>query len=522
MKTTFFLLRQIFNLDKLNCVILFTIIFKFSVPIVAAQPQQNTFHIENKKNIEQRIRNLSPEACRRIAYDYLKSESEKTKSIPYLEFLLEKESQKNPQDIHALAKAYYYNNQFDLAIELTNEYLELVKGRKLKSDAKKELELYQRAKQIASNPLEVQLINLGANINTKYPEINPYVSENENLLVFSSKKNRDYNIYVSKKLKNKTNWAKAKLAGNFVNTINDELVAGLSPDGQKLFIHYTQESGFEDINTSIRIKGLYRELENLGKKVNSTYREEGACYSKSGDTLYFASDREGGFGGLDLYYSLKLPDGNWGKPLNMGATINTPEDENYPYLDPNSAKLYFSSKGHGGMGGYDLFYTQWDSSINDWEKPHNLGFPINNPYDNKTISFTRSPRYAYISSIISGGKGSYDIYKVVFLNKEADYLIVSGHIFVKDSLQTKPFNEYDKDVSITLQKNGDLYGIYSFNRKTNRFILALEPGTYILKVKVEGFNTVKKKFSIPENHYRNKKRKINIYLEAISEKKSIK
>jgi len=484
-----------------------------AVSLSAAQPQLAD-NVQTKQSVVyKRIRSLSVEACRRIAYDFLKSESEQTKSIPYLEYLLEKEKNSNLADIRALAKAYYYNNQFDLSIDLINEYISLVKGRKLKADAKEELALYERAKQISENALNVQLINLGSNINSKYPEINPYVSEEENLLVYSSNKSRDYNIYVSKKLKNRTKWAKAKLAGDLVNTINDELVAGLSPNGKELFVHYTQESGFEDINTSIRIKGLFRELDNIGKKVNSTYREEGACYSKTGDTLFFASDREGGFGGLDLYYSLKLPDGTWGKPLNMGATINTSEDENYPYADPNNSRLYFASKGHESMGGYDLFYTQWNVDAGKWEKPLNLGFPINNTYDNKTISFTRSPRYAYISTIMREGMGSYDIYKVVFLDKEADYLIVSGYILVKDSLGTIPFNQFNSTVSITLEKDDELYGIYSFNRKTNRFILALEPGTYYLNVEADGYTPVKKKFTIPENHYRNKRRKINIYLE---------
>ncbi len=513
-----FLFKQMYYLRAVNHKLLLMFLLLSKISLSAAQPQHFDNNFSSQKVNLQRIRSLSTEACRRIAYDFLKSESEQTKAIPYLEYLLEKESNSNPADIHALAKAYYYNNQFALAIDLIQEYADKVKGRKLKSEAKKELDLYQRAENIAADPRNVQLINLGTNINTKNPEVNPYVSENENLLVYSSRKNRDYNIYVSKKLKNKTAWTKAKQAGNLVNTINDELVAGLSHNGKELFVHYSQESGFEDINKSLRIKGLFRELDNIGKKVNSTYREEGACYSKTGDTLFFASNREGGFGGLDLYYSLKLPDGTWGKPLNMGAVINTAEDENYPYFDPNGSKLYFASKGHEGMGGYDLFYTYWNNAANSWEEPHNLGYPINNPYDNKTISFTLSPRYAYISTILREGVGSYDIYKVVFLDKEADYLIVSGNIFVKDSIGTRQFNEYNSRVSITLEKEDKLYGIYAFNRKYNHFILALEPGTYFLNVKADNFLPVKKKFTIPENHYRNKKRKINIYLKPDSSK----
>ena len=457
---------------------------------------------------------LSIEACRRIAYDYLKSEDSRTKAIPYLEYVLDEEDNQQPADIRALSKAYYHNNEFDIAIELLNNYLEVVKGSKLKKRAKSTIEIYKQAEILTSNSVNVQLINLGSNINTKYTEINPFVSFNEDLLVYSSKKHNNYNIYVSKKKNNQTLWNKPKLAGNLVNTVDDEFVAGLSSDGQTLFVHYNQYSGFEDINKSKRIKGLYRELDNMGTEVNSTYKEEGACYSKNGDTLFFASNRSGGFGGFDLYYSLKLPNGEWGKPTNLGSNINTKKDENYPNLDPNSNLLYFASTGHNSIGAYDIFYTSWDIEITDWAKPVNIGYPINNTYDNKTISFTESPRYAYISSIQKFGKGNYDIYKVVFLDQEADFLIVTGNVFVKNFNKNIPFNEINTPISITVNKDDDLFGIYAFNKKRNNFILALNPGSYYLEIEADNYKTVRKKFVIRENHYRNKKRRINIYLES--------
>jgi len=469
---------------------------------------------QSVKNIRLiRKRGLSIESCRRIAYDYLKSEDKKTKAIPYLEFVLDEEKNTRAADIRSLALAYYHNDQFGLAVDLTNQYLEITKNGKLKRNAKKDLELYKRAELIASDARNIQLINLGPNINSKYAEINPFVSFQEDLLVYSSKKRKDYNIYVSKKKKHQTLWNKAKLAGKLVNTVDDEFVAGLSSDGNTLFVHYNQHSGFEDINESNRVNGLYRELDNMGSSINSTYREEGACYSKSGDTLFFASDRSGGYGGFDLYYSLKIPGGKWGKPINMGPNINTEADENYPNLDPNSSTIYFASKGHGSIGGYDVFSANWNSEQNGWEIPVTMGYPINNTFDNKTIRFTESPRYAYMSSIMKKGIGNYDIYKVVFLDKEADYLIIRGSVYVKDSEETIPFNTLNEPVSITVYKDDELFGIYAFNKKRNTFILALDPGTYYLEVEAENYKPVKKKFTIKENHYRNKKRKINIYLE---------
>ncbi|MEN8122004.1 MAG: hypothetical protein ABFS35_16765 [Bacteroidota bacterium] len=118
-----------------------------------------------------------------------------------------------------------------------------------------------------------------------------------------------------------------------------------------------------------------------------------------------------------------------------------------------------------------------------------MGYPINNTYDNKTISFTNSPRYAYISSIIKQGMGNYDIYKVVFLHKESDYLIV------KDSIDI-PFNKFNQNISITVYKDGELFGIYAFNKKRNTFILAMGPGTYYLEIEADNFLLGKKKFMI--------------------------
>jgi len=474
---------------------------------------QQTDLNEKSSNIQIiRKRGLSIEACRRIAYDYIKSEDNKTKAIPYLEYVLNEEGDANAADIRSLAKAYYHNDQFGLAVDLINEYLAVAKNGKLKRDAKNDLDLYTLAESIVSDAGNIQLVNLGPNINSKYAEINPFVSFQENMLVYSSKTRKDYNIYVSKKKKSETTWNKAKLAGGLVNTIDDEFAAGLSSDGQTLFVHYNQYSGFEDINKSIRVKGLYRELDNLGSNINSTYKEEGVCYSTSADTLYFASDRTGGYGGFDLYYSLKIPGGDWGKPINMGPNINTESDENYPNFDPNSSIIYFASKGHGSIGGYDLFYSKWISGQNEWDKPNNMGYPINNTYDNKTISFTDSPRYAYISSIIKEGMGNYDIYKVVFLDKEADYLIVTGNVLVRDSIDI-PFNKFNQNISISVYKNGELFGIYAYNKRRNTFILAMGPGTYYLEIEADNYLPIKKKFTIKENHYRNKKRKINIYLE---------
>jgi hypothetical protein len=457
-------------------------------------------------------RGYSVEACYRMAEDFLKSNAQQYKAIPYLEYIIQEDKNADAQAYYMLAQSYYYNSQFDLAIKVLTEYIEKENNAKQKKEAKDELERFENARRIASSPLNVALINLGPRVNTKFAEVNPFVSQYENLLVFSSKRGKDFDIYVSKKGIYDTDWAKSKLAGNFVNTINDEFVAGLSSSGRDLFVHYNQVSGFEDINISKRYKGLYRELEDPGSKVNSTYKEEGACVSQNGDTLYFASDRPGGFGGFDLYYSLRLPEGQWGPPINMGGNVNTEFDENYPNLSPDGTKLYFASKGHNSIGGFDLFSTAFDSATSSWKIPENIGYPINNAYDNKNIAFTENSRYAYVSTVDRKSYGDFDIYKVIFMDVEPDFLIIRANVFVKG----QPFNKLNEDLTINVYDGEETYGMYSFDRRNNSFIIALEPGVYTLEVNSEKFRPYKKRITIDENYYKNKHRIFKINLDPIS------
>ena len=256
---------------------------------------------------------------------------------------------------------------------------------------------------------------------------------------------------------------------------------------------------------------MFSELGNLGNIINTEYKEEGACISYSGDTLFIASDRPGGFGGFDLYYALKLPNGEWGKAVNLGGNINTEFDENYPTLSVDGQTLYFASKGHKSMGGYDIFKAKYNRVDTKWINVENMGYPINNPYDNKTIRFTENDRYAYVSSVLKQGIGDYDIYKAIFLDKEPDFLIVNSKIFI-DNKEKTPFNTLNLPVTISVYNANEIYGLYSYDKKKNLFIMALEPGKYIVEIEAEGYKPDRRKVTIKENNYRNKKRKLTIKL----------
>ena len=133
--------------------------------------------------------------------------------------------------------------------------------------------------------------------------------------------------------------------------------------------------------------------------------ESAATISADGQTLFFASRRTGGLGGKDIYMTRKLPTGEWALPQNLGDVVNTPYDEDFPNLFYDGQTLYFSSKGHNSIGGYDYFKTEWDAEKNTWSKPINLGYPLNTPLDNICISFTEDQRHAYVSTWRKDSRG---------------------------------------------------------------------------------------------------------------------
>jgi len=478
---------------------------------LTAQDSNRNLPEDNINEIKKR--GYSVDACYRIAEDYFRTSTEQIKAIPYLEYVIESKPDIEPRAYQMLATSYYYYGRFDKAIELISSYISKEKSRYLIRIAKQDLEKYKNAKRIASSPINANLINLGTDINSPQDEINPFISKKENLMVYSSNRSDNFNVYVSKKDINTSTWSRAKLAGKYINTANDEYVAGLSPSGKNLFIHYNQYNGFEDINFSVREKGLYRELADLGTKVNSIYKEEGACISSGGDTLYFSSNRPGGYGGFDLYYSLRLPDGTFGSPFNMGETVNSHLDDNYPNLSPDGKRLYFASKGHNSIGGYDIFYTSLNIETMKWSTPKNIGYPLNNAYDNKSIAFTSDPRYAYISTIDWRTNGNYDIYKVVFLDEEPSYLIVKTEFYCYDGESDIELGDENNNLEISVYQGKQLFGKYTYNKRNNSIIMALQPGTYLIEIKSENFKPYRRKIIIKENLYINNIRTLKIRLE---------
>jgi hypothetical protein len=494
----------------------------------------------------------------RIGVCYLNTNIEKTRAIPYLEFVV-KQPKYEASAWYELGRAYQIAYRFDDAISAFKKFKEVTGGKLFYFlPTERQIEMCYQAEELIKNPIDVSFENLGKEVNSAYPDFRPYVPMDESFVVFTSKKVgnlgnlMDYDgymtsdIYMSFPVKN-NKWTKAKSIGANVNSTLVEETAGLSCDGNELFIFADNYDGINDIFMSTRKGKNFQKSIRLGANINTTEIEGCATISPDKKTLYFSSDIISSMGAKDIYMSNKLPTGDWGKPINLGSTINTIYDEDCPNLSPDGKTLYFASQGHNSMGGYDVFKSTWNDQSSSWGKPVNIGFPLNTPADEFSISLSASGRHGYVAALRKDGYGDLDIYRVTFNDVAPTYTIIRGALLGKDSLnifakktivkdtivrdtnsvkdikenkndpsnkktvlnKTKtnikesasdstsknPTNEQfqEKDfkikIAVTEKIKKSLFGNYLPNKQTGNFLVILPPGDYVLTISGDGLKT---------------------------------
>lgn len=428
-----------------------------------------------------------------IGYAYLMTNIDKSKAIEHFERAIQNRNH-DPYIYFDLGKAYMLCYQFDEAIKNFNIFMQKV-SKEDEGDlpAQRYIEMCENAKILIPLRVNATIQNLGEEVNSKFPDFNPYIDENESVLYFTTKRDKNSpavrdidgfktaDIYVAEY--NGTTWDKVKRLPNTINSAYIEEIVGLSADGETMLIYANNEHAIDDIFISTKKKKNFQRSEKLGFTINSEFQQNGAMISPDGNWLFFSSNIPGGYGGFDIYYARKLPNGDWSQPFNAGNMINTEYDDNFPYIAPDGTTFYFSSQGHNSMGGYDLFQSQWDENTLSFSPPENLGFPINTPDDNKTISVTKSGRYAYISDFRENGIGDLDIYKVTFLDVPPPYHVIKATLFGKDSLQLDLKNRQN-DYKIIIRDAGTkkMIGTYRPNYHNQRFSIALHPGFYLFSL----------------------------------------
>lgn len=341
-------------------------------------------------------------------------------ALPYLSKVYKLNPSMDPDIRLYLGLACQHNYLFEEAIEHFEAYGNA--HRQNKPIARSKIAQCISGDSLIRRPVAVEIENLGSLINSPAHDYAPVITPDESVMVFTSRregstggqKTRDNEYYEDIYIcyRRGDSWTAPRQISKNINFKYHDAAAAISADGRELYIY--MEEGGGDIYRAVFDGREWSIPEPLGPHVNTDYWETSVSISSDNQKLYFSSDRPGGFGGLDIYVSERQPNGDWGRPKNLGKGINTRENEDSPYIHPDGETLFFSSDGHPGLGGYDVFKSEWSGK--DWGKPENMGYPINTPDDNFHFILAADRERAYYTSIQEGGIGKADIYRITFMD----------------------------------------------------------------------------------------------------------
>lgn len=454
----------------------------------------------------------------RIGVCYLNSSTNKDLSVKWLEKAAAQTSAKYKgtslkeksaplSAYYYLGKAYHHNYQFDQAIATFSKFKELLGNTdpQMTNDVNRHIEMCNYGKQYVASPVSMKVDNLGSKVNSKYPEHSPVITADEATLIFTSRRpnttggkidltDQMYfeDIYMS--TRNGDEWSEPVNMGSPINSPDHDATIGISVDGQKLFI-YKDDKGDGNIYFSNLVGDRWAAPQKLNEFVNSKAWEGNASISADGNLLYFSSEREGGLGGKDIYVSRKLPNGDWGKAMNLGPKVNTPYNDDAPYIHPDGVTLYFSSEGHSTMGGFDIFYSTFNPDSNVWGNPANIGYPVNSTDDDIFYIPTPDNRRAYYSSFQKDGQGEKDIYLITLPEKKETPLTVVRGTLVS-IYGGVPQNAI---INVTDNETGELIGTYMPNSSTGAYLFILQPGrNYNITYEADDFLFSSENFNVAD------------------------
>jgi len=394
-----------------------------------------------------------------------------------------------------LGQLYHKMGKFNKALECYQEFKNSGEKPDISID---EVDYYMQksfiAKEMILTKTNATVTNFNNGINTPYAEYVPLLNPEETKLYFTSRRKGstgemldpyyEYyeDIYVSEKIDKV--WNNPENIGAPLNTETHDACVALSKDGQQLYIYRTSKDlASGHIYVSQNNEGKWSEPKLFEAHINSENSAESSIsIAPDLSTIYFSSNRPGGYGGKDIYRVTRMPDNTWSNPMNLGPVINSPYDEDAPFIHPDGITLYFSSKGHKNMGGFDIFRTVRDEN-NNWSSPENLGFPINSITDDIYLISTFDGRQVYFSSNRDEGKGNMDIYKGEILDPQTSQIILKGTVTTNDP----EFMPVKSTITIIDFESKELQGIYRTN-KNGKYILVLLPRKkYKVLIEADGY-----------------------------------
>jgi outer membrane protein OmpA-like peptidoglycan-associated protein len=474
----------------------------------------------------------------KIAVCYYNIPSQKLMGLTYAEKAQKLNPSVDPTLNYYLGRLLHLSSRWDEAITAYRSYqtslnIDATKNKDKIADMNRKIAECINGKEYVKNPQRVFIDNLSKTVNSPDPEYTPIITADESEMLFTSRrssttgggKDQDNQFFEDLYKTERVNgqWTTPVNMGKPVNSDDHDATAGLSPDGQRLYVYRPTKGG--DIYESILKGTVWSEPERMNKNINSDDHESSVSVSGDGKKLYFISDKkdEGSVGNRDIWVSTLDEKGKWGKSVNLGPGVNTMYGEEGVFVHPDGKTIYFSSQGHKTMGGYDVFKVVFENGA--WSQPINLGYPINGPDDDVFFVISASGKHGYFASTKADGQGEKDIYKITFLGPEKplaisseDNLLAGRTAPIKQvqAQQTVPVATANvtilkgtitdintkKPLGATIEivdnSRNEVVATFTANTATGKYLAILPSGkNYGIAVKMDGYLFHSENFDIP-------------------------
>ncbi|MGB0525858.1 MAG: OmpA family protein [Flammeovirgaceae bacterium] len=311
-----------------------------------------------------------------------------------------------------LGRTYFANTNFDQATRSFELYV-ASGDQEYQASAQNYIQYVKNAKALYDAPEQFVVENLGIEVNSEFQDYGALVTSNHKTIFYTSKregnlggttlKGERFEDILSSTINAAGKWSAPERFEGLTTQGHDAAVF-LFGDDKKLLV-FQEGDLFETMQNE---DGTWTALKSLGKNINSKRFESHACISADEQMIIFTSNNKTANGDLDMFYAIKDNSGNWGTPKAI-TNLNTPLDEDGPYLAEDGT-LYFSSKGHNSIGGYDVFKSEFNAESMSWGEPENMGHPVNSVLDDNFFSI--QGEIGYVTSNRPGGYGKEDIYRV--------------------------------------------------------------------------------------------------------------
>lgn len=442
-----------------------------------------------------------------VCYQKSAETDDQIKSIPYFEFALANGKDMPASIYYDLGSIYLKDENMQKALENFNKFREVSNkaDKKAMGMADEAIQTCHNAVALMSVPRDFTVHHFNSIINSKYTEYNPVLSADESVMAFTALRPNTgktrtgdkfiEEIYIT--YNNSGAWSEPKL----VPVAHDYNVgtAGLSPDGQKMLIFM---GGSVDPGSLFQINKSGDEWSRpslITPTINNPkFLESTASITPDGKTIYFASDRMNGQGGMDIYKTTMQPNGTWSTPANLGPEVNSKANEDAPFIHPDQKTLFFTSDGHNTMGGRDIFVSRLVG--NKWTRPENMGYPINTTVNDNYFTLIADGTRGYFSSDRKGGMGGQDIYYIDMPAESADIplTMIKGKILNAETGKPMPTKIY----LIDNKTDKKLDFVYDPDPVTGNYLVILPPAKdYDMVIESEGFLPYTLNINIPNQTY---------------------